>query len=278
MGRSGGAQSSSTKAVLGVVLLSMLIVLGALGAACGLQRRVLYPRPAAGAAPPLPPGATRVALGPSSDWEAFFLRPAEATAPFPAVIFAHGNGELIDHWLRPFGVLPRAGIGVLLIEYPGYGRSGGSPTQQSITSAIVAGYDFLTEQRDVDRRRVVAYGRSLGGGAACALALERPVAGLILESSFTSVRALAPRFGLPGMLVLDPFDNLSAVRELDLPILVVHGERDQLIPVAHGEALARAAGSELVRLPCGHNDCARPWAQVLAFLRESGVARPRTGG
>jgi len=266
------------RGVLGAVLILMLIVVGGLGAAWGLQRRVLYPRPPAGAAPPLPPSVTRVGLGPASDWEAFFLRPAAAAAPFPAVIFAHGNGELIDHWLSPFAVLPRAGIGVLLIEYPGYGRSGGSPTQQSITSALVAGYDFLAAQSDVDSRRVVAYGRSLGGGAVCALALERPLAGLILESTFTSVRSLAPRFGLPGILVLDPFDNLSAVEQLDLPILVLHGERDQLIPVAHGESLARAAGSELVRLPCGHNDCARPWAQVLGFLSSSSGARPPGSG
>ena len=258
-----------------VATLIVLVVIAALylGAACGLQRRVLYPRPAAGAPPPLPAGVTQIGLGPASDWDAFLLRPLDAPAPFPVVLFAHGNGELIDDWLRPFGELPRAGVGVLLVEFPGYGRSGGAPTQQSITRAVIAGYDFLVAQPDVDPARIVAYGRSLGGGGACALALERPLAGLILESTFTSVRALAPRFGLPGALVLDPFDNLSAVEQLEIPTLVLHGERDELIPVAHGEALSLAAGTQLVRLPCGHNDCARPWAEVLGFLRAGSVLR-----
>ena len=261
------------RTAIGTLLLLAVVVLLYLAAACGLQRRVLYPRPPAGAPPPLPPSASQIALGPAADWDAFFLRPREAAEPFPVVLFTHGNGELIDDWLAPFGELPRAGVGVLLVEYPGYGRSGGSPTQQSITQAVVAGYDFLAAQPDVDARRVVAYGRSLGGGAACALARERPVAGLILESTFTSVRGLAPRFGMPGALVLDPFDNVSAVAQFELPILVLHGERYQLIPVEHGEALARAAGIDLIRLPCGHNDCARPWAEVHAFLRANGIAR-----
>ena len=262
-----------TRAAIGTLVLLAIVVLLYLAAAYGLQRRVLYPRPPAGAPPPLPPGASRIALGPGADWEAFFLRPPEAREPFPVVVFTHGNGELVDHWLVSFGELPRAGVGVLLVEYPGYGRSGGSPTQQSIRQAVVAGYDFLVEQPDVDARRVVAYGRSLGGGAACALALERPLAGLILESSFTSVRDMARRFGVPGALVLDPFDNVSALARIELPVLVLHGERDGLIPINHGESLARAAGTDLVRLPCGHNDCARPWGEVRAFLQANGIAR-----
>ncbi len=119
--------------------------------------------------------------------------------------------------------------------------------------------------------RIVAYGRSLGGGAACALAREREVAALILESAFTSVSAIAQRLGVPRPLVRDRYDNLTTVASLDIPVLVVHGERDTIIPVSHGEELARAAGVELVRLPCGHNDCPRPWGEIREFLRANGL-------
>ena len=112
------------------------------------------------------------------------------------------------------------------------------------------------------------------GGAACQLARSRPISGLILESTFTSLRSMASRIGFPGFLVLDPFDNLEVVSTLDIPVLVIHGERDDLIPISHGEALAEAAGVPLQRLPCGHNDCPRPWQQIQKFLTLHGF-QPR---
>src|SRR6202008_4301022 len=129
----------------------------------------------------------------------------------------------------------------LLLEYPGYGRSTGVTTQQSITAASLAAYDWATQQSGIDPKRIIAYGRSLGGGAACALATQRAVAALILESTFTSVRPFAWRFRAPGFLVRDPFDNLAVVRAFKKPLLVLHGTRDEVIPVEHGRELAAAA-------------------------------------
>jgi pimeloyl-ACP methyl ester carboxylesterase len=237
-----------------------------------LQRRVLYPHPpAAREAPALPAGAELVELGEAPGVEAFFLRPSAAVAPFPAVLFTHGNGELIDHWVGPFEELAAAGVAVMLVEYPGYGRSAGAPSEEAITGIIVAAHDFLLRQPDVDPARLVAYGRSLGGGAACALTAARPVAALVLESTFTSVRVLARRLGVPGLFVLDPWDNLAVVSTTATPVLVLHGEHDPVIPFAHGEALARAAGTGLVRMRCGHNDCPRPWTEILGFLRDHAI-------
>ncbi len=260
--------------ILGGALFFILLFAAYLGATSGLQRRVLYPRP------PVPPGEPRVPrgteilwLGPDANVEAWFMRPVAIDRGFPVVIFAHGNGELIDHWAQIFARLPESGVGVLLVEYPGYGRSGGKPGQSSITQAIVAAYDFVVDQAGVDPDAVVAYGRSLGGGAACALATLRPVSALVLESTFTSVRVMAGRLGFPSSLVVDPFDNLEAVRTLDIPILVLHGERDTLIPISHGETLATAAESVLVRMPCGHNDCPSAWPEVEAFMSEQGLLR-----
>jgi len=157
---------------------------------------------------------------------------------------------------------------VLLVEYPGYGRCSGAPTQASITRALVAAYDWAVSRPTIDPGRVIGYGRSLGGGAVCALARERRLAALVLESTFTSVRSLAASlFGVPGFLVRDPFDNLGCVRAFEGPVLVLHGERDEVIPVEHARRLHEAAAaSELHLAPCGHNDCARPWAVIEAFL------------
>jgi fermentation-respiration switch protein FrsA (DUF1100 family) len=232
------------------------------------QRAMLFPR-SFGAAPPRPGDAEQLWLStPVGRIEAWYLPPATPpSAPAPLLLFAHGNGELIDHWSAGF-VEPRAwGFGVLLVEYPGYGRSEGAPSEASIRAAMLAAYDWAKADQRVDARRIVAHGRSLGGGAVCLLAAARPLAALILESTFTSVRAFAPRFGGPSFLVRDPFDNLAVLADYRGPLLVLHGERDEVIPSTHGRALAATrADAEYRGLPCGHNDCDAPWIHVHPFL------------
>ena len=188
------------------------------------------------------------------------------------MIFAHGNGELIDDWALALEPLRRWGAGVLLVEYPGYGRSTGAPSQTTIVASMKSAYDRMLTRPDVDPRRIVGYGRSLGGGAVCALASERSIAALVLESTFTSVRPLARGFLVPGFLVRDPFDNLDALRRYPGPVLIVHGEHDEIIPAAHASELhAALPRSRLALEPCGHNDCERPWRLVQEFLRENAL-------
>jgi len=234
-------------------------------------QKLMYP------APPRP--SAEVALGPRAErvWlesaaartEAFLL---ESTAPSdraaPLVLYAHGNGELIDYWAGELEPLRAAGVSILLVEYPGYGRSSGVPSEASIARAMVAAFDWAAARPGVDRARILGWGRSLGGGAICALARERPLAALVLESTFTSVHAMAKAlFGVPGFLVRDRFDNLEVVRGFAGPILQFHGERDASIPVEHARALhAAAAHSELHVLPCGHNDCALPGDLLARFI------------
>lgn len=272
---------SEMKPLMTIVLLGLIGILGYLGLAFALQRSVLFPRPPT---PPRSPAEGRADvevawLGPDRAVEAWFLGPkVVADGPAPALVFTHGNGELIDHWLDEFELVRGWGLGVLLVEYPGYGRSGGKPSEASITRTVVEAYDYLLSRQDVDPERIVAYGRSMGGGAACALARERSVAALILESSFSSVRRLARRHGLVGPLVRDPFENLPIVGEFERPVLVLHGRSDRLIPPSHGRALAeRAPDGELVLLNCGHNDCPRPWPYVGAFLVNAGIAPDQSG-
>ena len=173
----------------------------------------------------------------------------------------------------------RLGMGVLLVEYPGYGRSEGSPSERSIAEALSAGYDSLVARPDVDPDRIVLVGRSLGGGAICTLAGRRPSAALILMSTFTSIRTMAWRHLLPGFLVRDPFDNLAVVRDYPGPILIIHGTADGVVPYSHGLSLSLAASnSRLITYRCGHNDCPPDWPafwyEAETFLRESGVLGP----
>ena len=239
-----------------------------------LQRAPMFPRPPAA---PVSPATGRsdveiIRLGPEGV-EAWYLPARNVEGPAPALVFTHGNGELIDYWLEPFSSVPEWGVGVMLVEYPGYGRSGGQPSERSIGRVMAAAYDDLAARPEVDAGRIVAWGRSLGGAAACSLADQRDVAALILESTFTGVRPLARRFGIIGPLVRDPFDNLRVVEDFAGPVLVLHGEHDSIVPVAHGRALAQAApAAELHVLPCGHNDCPlqgpliRSWLERTALL------------
>jgi fermentation-respiration switch protein FrsA (DUF1100 family) len=264
---------SNVPAAAGLLAAAVLIWMAAVWS---LQRSVRLPRPPV---PSVSPASGRgdveiVSLG-TDGVEAWYLPPDGAGTDMggngspaaPVLIFTHGNGELIDYWLDPFEHVRGWGVGVLLVEYPGYGRSGGRPSEASISRTMNAAWDHLAGRPDVDAGRIIAWGRSLGGGAACNLAAERSVAALILESSFTGVGPLGRRFGLFGPLVRDRFDNLAAVASYEGPVLVLHGERDAIVPAEHGRALADAArDSELHLLPCGHNDCPTPWATVREFL------------
>jgi hypothetical protein len=235
-----------------------------------MQRSVLFPRSQILKPPDRDPGANIAGL--EKLWlkteygntEAWYLPPAPGSTatPAPAVIFGHGNAELIDFWPQALKNFNQMGIGLLLVEYPGYGRSAGTPSQKSIARTFAAAYDALVSRKDVDSARVVLFGRSLGGGAVCDLASQRPSAALILMSSFTSVSAMAAKFLVPKFLVRDPFDNLKTVKSYPAPVLVIHGRSDRIIPFKHGTRLhAAAKDGTLIAYEAGHNDCPPDWSQ-----------------
>ena len=253
--------------LLGVIIAALLLYWTLL---FFVQRSLIYPRPALATVPSRPADAEEVWLDlPSGRTEAWLL-PARGTArgPAPVLLFAHGNAELIDHWADAFEPARARGLAVLLVEYPGYGRSAGVPTQSTIAAAMAAAYDWVATRPSLDPVRIVAYGRSLGGGAVSTLVPERRPVALILESAFTDTRRFARNVGAPALLVRDQFDNRAALLKYHGPVLVLHGEHDDIVPVEHGEALAAAAGVELHRMPCGHNDCGRAWGVVREFLLE----------
>jgi fermentation-respiration switch protein FrsA (DUF1100 family) len=264
---------SSKRALHIGVAVAVVAVFAALAVAPS-EEEMLFPAPPAPAEPALADGVQRIWIETGeSRVEAFLLSARGGEAPRPLVLYAHGNGELVDSWLDAFEPLRARGVAVLLVEYPGYGRSGGTPSEASVRDAFAAAYDWALAQPDVDRERIIGYGRSLGGGAMGALAKERPLAALILESTFTSVGDVAhDTIGVPAFLVRNAFGTLDVVRGFRGPVLVLHGDADASIPVAHAHRLAEAAPhAELEILRCGHNDCPRPWNRIARFLSERGL-------
>jgi len=193
-----------------------------------------------------------------------------------AVIFSHGNGELIDYCVDEFMPYTILGIDLMLVEYPGYGRSKGKPSQRSIREVMVKAYDWLKDREDIDSNKIIAHGRSVGGGASCQLAMEREVGALILQSTFTDTRQFAKGYLLPPFLVLDKFDNNKALKSYDKPVLLLHGEHDELIPYKNSVELSKTAkNNTFITYNCRHNDCPpdiyQYWKDIEGFLEKSGI-------
>lgn len=264
-----------TAATLLITVIAVGLALMALRVA---ERKVLFPAPAATASLPALGENVKFTRLESSRFqvEGFLLLPDHLPeGRIPLVVFAHGNGELVDDWLSGFEPITKEGIAVLLVEYPGYGRSSGTPSEESIQLALAAGYDWAASLPYIDTSRIIGYGISLGGGAICALARIRPFAALILESTFTSIPDFVaerpPPVAALRHLLQNRFESLAFLRGYQAPVLVLHGDRDEMIPVSHGRALAEAAmHSELGIAHCGHNDCPRPWDTLIAFLGKHG--------
>ena len=244
-----------------------------------IQRSLLFPVPAFSPADPGPAAEiVRVSRG-GTEASGVFLAPRQTSGRAPLIMFMHGNGEIADLWIEDFEAARSRGLAVLLVEYPGYGRAPGAPSERSIMAATHALYDWAAADARIDPQRIVAYGRSLGGGAAARLAVDRTVAALILESAFTSVADFAARLLAPSFLIRDPFDNRDALSKYRGPLLVIHGRQDTIVPFEHGRALAALVpGAIFHELDCGHNDCPRQWDAITAFLTAAGVLNRRSEG
>jgi len=215
-----------------------------------LQRALLYPRRFARPDDRITRSFPRLERWHHGGTEAWFLPADEAKG---TVVHCHGNAELIDYWLEPLSRYRALGFHLLLVEYRGYGRSRGRPTEAGITEDVRAFHDRLVADRPLP---VVGHGRSLGGGAILSLAEARPLAGLILESTFTSVPDVARDvLRVPRFLLVERFENHRKLRDFEGPVLLMHGTRDEVVPYAHAERnLEAARDATLVTYDCGHND------------------------
>ncbi|HWN91795.1 MAG TPA: alpha/beta hydrolase, partial [Verrucomicrobiae bacterium] len=150
--------------------------------------------------------------------------------------------------------LRQLGFAVLAYDYRGYGTSEGSPSERHVYGDIEAAYQHLVRDRGVPSDRVIAYGRSVGAGAAVDLASRRPLAGLIVESGFVTAFRVMTRLPL---LPFDKFRNIDKIGQVRCPVLVMHGEADEIVPLWHGQRLFQAAPSPkrlLAVAGAHHND------------------------
>ena len=227
---------------------------------------------------PVPPSARLVWMGEGDNAvEGWFYAAANASPdePAPALMFFHGNNEVIDHCLEFAETYTKYGISVLLVEYRGFGRSGGALNQTSIRSDMTGFYDWLVKQPGVDASRIIFHGRSIGGGVASDLANVRQPAAMILTSTFTSMESMFWHFGVPGFVVKDKYRPEAVVARANYPVLVMHGIRDNIIPISQGRELGRLGSQTRYIEYDANHDLPQDWPQferdLILFLRDSGL-------
>ncbi len=175
------------------------------------------------------------------------------------VLLCHGNAGNIGDRVLHAALLTATGFDVLLFDYRGYGRSSGKPSEEGTYRDAQAALACVLELPGVDPARIFYLGESLGGAVALDLALERPPAGLVLLSAFTGVRELGRLHYpfVPAALIPDAYPTLRRIPRLRAPLLVLHGDRDDIVPLWHGRRLFEAAqGPKRMHVfpGLGHND------------------------
>ncbi len=209
---------------------------------------------------------------------AWVLPPRPADVPWPWVLVLHGNAGNLATPGRPEHdqQLQRLGLGVLALDYRGYGLSGGVPSEAGLYADATAAYSYLRDTLHVPPARILIYGHSLGSGVAVELATRVAAAGLIIEGAFTSVpdRAAEVYPWLPVRWIgHNRFPSLARIGSVRMPVLIIHGRDDQTIPIAHGRRLFQAAREPrtFLEVAGGHDDAFEAGAQayeagILQFL------------
>jgi fermentation-respiration switch protein FrsA (DUF1100 family) len=190
---------------------------------------------------PAPPGGVEerwfdVAGGPRLHaWHA----PASASAP--VLIWSHGNGGNIAGRAEVLLALNARGLDVFAYDYRGYGKSGGTPSEAGVYEDVLTVFDAV-RAGGVSAERIVCFGESLGGAVSIYLANQRPCAGVAVVSTFTRLRDVArSHFGPLAAAAGDRFDSLGRIGNLRVPMLIAHGDRDEIVPFELGERLYSAA-------------------------------------
>lgn len=272
---------------------SLLCLGGMLGGCSGLEEKLVFPGAAS-------QGQAYATIPPSADYELIPLQTVDGTrivAQFgralgprgepmpvptraPTVIFFYGNGAFAAQMGNEFGHFRRLGMNVLIPEYPGYGMSGGKPGERAFYSAADAAYDYLLGRPGIDRERIVAAGWSMGSAVAIDLASRRRVLAVVTVSAFTTLPAVAHALQpwMPVSLIIrSRFDNLGKIPAVTCPIMIIHGDRDEIVPPNMAGALAAAAKARVTSYTVeggGHNDVFAVggdalWGAVGTFLASS---------
>ena len=179
------------------------------------------------------------------------------------LLYCHGNTGSIAHRIGVFRHLQRLKVNLLAFDYRGYGRSGGTPSEPGLFQDVRAAYQHLVTDLYQDPEEIILFGHSLGGAVAVDCALDCPVAGLVVQSSFTHIRdaakAMFPTLPL-HLAATRQFRSVEKVDKISVPKLFIHGDRDESVPVELGKRLfevARDPKDLYIVRRAGHNDVHR---------------------
>ncbi|WNG47741.1 alpha/beta hydrolase [Archangium minus] len=239
------------------------------------QRRLVFPVPL-GAREPMLPGASLLRI-PGPEGSTVYALHVSAPAGAPTVVHFHGNGEQLadEQWLAQR--FQEAGLGFYAVEYPGYGLAvGQGPSEVGIYAAAETALEHLYRELGVPRERTVLQGQSLGSGVAVEMAKRGHGARLVLITPYTSIVDVGARLfpWLPAsLLVKDPFDSAAKAPGLKLPVLIIHGTQDEVVPVDMGQRMGTLFPNATTRILEGkrHNDVLdRPaiLQEMMEFVRD----------
>jgi fermentation-respiration switch protein FrsA (DUF1100 family) len=242
---------------LKLLLAAAVLIYGALVLAMYVsQRAVMYPAPQTTRTAPADAGfsqAQEIVLD-AADGEKIIVWHVPPQPGKPIVIFFHGNGEVIAWRVPRFRELTAAGMGLIAVSYRGYGGSSGSPSEAGLIADAEAAYTFTVARYAPER--IVPWGYSLGSGVAVALASEHQAGKLILEAPFTSaadIGAASFPFLPVRWLLKDTFRSDERIAAVHAPSLILHGEKDTVVPIRFGERLFARANEpkRMIRFPQG---------------------------
>ena len=232
-----------------------------LGAVYAFQRKLIY-LPEGGPLPPASqvlPGGRDITLRTADglELEAWYFPVDE---PAATVLVAPGNGGNRSMRVPLARALTERGLAVLLLDYRGYGGNPGEPTAQGLALDVRAAREFLRRDVGVPSGELLYFGESIGAAVVTELATEHPPAGMVLRSPFTELAAVGKHhypFLPVEWLLKESYPVERQVRRISVPVTVVYGGRDSIVPPEQSIAVARAAHARLVEVPgVGHNDLA----------------------
>jgi uncharacterized protein len=202
--------------------------------------------------------------------------PGKNQKPKGTIVFSHGNAGSISYHIGFCAWFAEAGYNVLMYDYRGFGKSAGEPDRRGMIDDVKAAFAYIMKRPDIDKRRVISYGHSLGGAQSVTALAESPVKGLraiIIDGAFASYQAMARVIGgqLGESLVSDELAPKDFVKRLSpVPFLVVHGSRDEVVPVSQGLQLFQSAGQPKTLFEVKHG------RHGTALSDDNGAYRKRT--
>lgn len=163
----------------------------------------------------------------------------------PTILFFPGNGQTAVEWSQLRQPLIQLDCGWLFMDYPGYGKSTGEPCEVSLYQAALAAFDWLVDEKHLAARDIILFGKSLGGYVAVEVATKRQAKSLILESTAASIVGreidFVPQWPNCCQLATERYDSINKIESIEMPLLIIHGDRDAAIPLSEAEKLYNRA-------------------------------------